>query len=289
MKKTVTILAVLMAGALSLCAQPQQSREWHRERYGRQVKNVGIKGVGVGTILEKWEQDYPEDLDMLNAKFEYNFSKSMSDGVVQKDSPRYLGQRPVLTLKDSTGADVYYYQDTVFDDEFFSAALSAAEKASGLSPLELRPRFNRISALMAYEKESPELAYNELNSLIDQYVSSRTAAWTLDGEALQSDPKGIDPSFSQAIGEYCYSLFAKGSPQAYEYFFRLSTRMNKLEPKNTVFIDNIGSYYLVAKKDNKKAEKYYKKALKIEPEDYAATSNLKIIQSSKSKKGQSSK
>ena len=117
MKKTVTILAVLMAGALSLCAQPQQSREWHRERYGRQVKNVGIKGVGVGTILEKWEQDYPEDLDMLNAKFEYNFSKSMSDGVVQKDSPRYLGQRPVLTLKDSTGADVYYYQDTLFDDE----------------------------------------------------------------------------------------------------------------------------------------------------------------------------
>ena len=177
----------------------------------------------------------------------------------------------------------------MFDDEFFSAALSAAEKASGLSPLELRPRFNRISALMAYEKESPELAYNELNSLIDQYVSSRTAAWTLDGEALQSDPKGIDPSFSQAIGEYCYSLFAKGSPQAYEYFFRLSTRMNKLEPKNPVFIDNIGSYYLVAKKDNKKAEKYYKKALKIEPEDYAATSNLKIIQSSKSKKGQSSK
>ena len=65
--------------------------------------------------------------------------------------------------------------------------------------------------------------------------------------------------------------------------------MNKLEPKNPVFIDNIGSYYLVAKKDNKKAEKYYKKALKIEPEDYAATSNLKIIQSSKSKKGQSSK
>ena len=43
------------------------------------------------------------------------------------------------------------------------------------------------------------------------------------------------------------------------------------------------------KKDNKKAEKYYKKALKIEPEDYAAISNLKIIQSSKSKKGQSSK
>ena len=106
---------------------------------------------------------------------------------------------------------------------------------------------------------------------------------------MSKDPKAIDPSFSQAVGEYCYSLFAKGSPQAYDFFFRLSTRMNKLEPKNTVFIDNMGSYYLVAKKDNKKAEKYYKKALKIEPEDYAAISNLKIIQSSKSKKGQSSK
>lgn len=285
----ITVLSALLAGAFSLCAQPQQSREWHRERYDRQVKNVGIAGVGVGTILEKWENDYPEDLDMLNAKFEYYLAKSMSDAVVQKDSPRYLGMKPVLTLKDSTGADVYYYQDTVFDDETFSIALSAAEKASVLSPLELRPRLNKISALMAYEKESPELAFDEINSLIDKYVSSRTSAWTLDGEALSKDPKAIDPSFSQAVGEYCYSLFAKGSPQAYDFFFRLSTRMNKLEPKNTVFIDNMGSYYLVAKKDNKKAEKYYKKALKIEPEDYAAISNLKIIQSSKSKKGQSSK
>lgn len=65
--------------------------------------------------------------------------------------------------------------------------------------------------------------------------------------------------------------------------------MNKLEPNNTVFIDNIGSYWQVAKRNNKKAEKYYKKALKIDPEDYAATSNLKLIQSSKSRKGQSGK
>lgn len=47
----ITVLSALLAGAFSLCAQPQQSREWHRERYDRQVKNVGIAGVGVGVVV----------------------------------------------------------------------------------------------------------------------------------------------------------------------------------------------------------------------------------------------
>lgn len=42
-------------------------------------------------------------------------------------------------------------------------------------------------------------------------------------------------------------------------FFQLSTIMNKLEPNNTVFIDNIGSYWQVAKRNNKKAENIIRK------------------------------
>ena len=89
----ITVLSALLAGAFSLCAQPQQSREWHRERYDRQVKNVGIAGVGVGTILEKWENDYPEDLDMLNAKFEYYPAKAMRADMLLRGGRRCSGER----------------------------------------------------------------------------------------------------------------------------------------------------------------------------------------------------
>ena len=54
--------------------------------------------------------------------------------------------------------------------------------------------------------------------------------------------------------------------------------MSKRYPDNPAFIDNLGSYWLVARDNDKQAAKYYKKALKLDPEDYAAQRNLKIIE-----------
>ena len=53
--------------------------------------------------------------------------------------------------------------------------------------------------------------------------------------------------------------------------------------------DNIGAYWQVARNNSRKAMKYYKKALKIDPDDYVAKKNISIIQLSQSKKGRSSK
>ena len=80
-------------------------------------------------------------------------------------------------------------------------------------------------------------------------------------------------------------FFQIASPDGYEYFRDISERMNKLYPKNPVFIDNIGSYWQVAMGNDKQAVKYYKKALKLDPDDYAAKRNLQILE----KKKQSSK
>ena len=53
--------------------------------------------------------------------------------------------------------------------------------------------------------------------------------------------------------------------------------MMKAEPKDTGFLDNVGAYWQVAKKDDRMAAKFYKKALKLDPDDYAANKNMKII------------
>lgn len=259
----------------------QTGREAFKASYERQVRNVGSDGVGVETIISRWEKEYPDDPDMLIAKFGYNYAKSQHSEMIVRDSRKYLGQAPVLSLKDSLGNDVNYFEDSVFDEAVFSEGMKALDKAISIEPKELRYRFYKITALMGYEKESPDLAAGEIVSLIDSYRSSE--GWMLDGEPVSEE------IFCQGIGEYCAALFHIGSAGGYEYFLRISEKMNKLYPDNTVFINNIGSYWQVAAKNDKKALKYYRKVLKMSPDDYAANYNVRIIQSSQSKKGRSSK
>ena len=266
---------------VSICATAQTAPDF-KSSYERQVRNVGYDGVGVETIIDKWEAASPDDPDMLVARFNYYYAKSASQVVVQKSGSRYLGQKPTLSLKDSLGQDVNYFEDRNFDEAVFAEGMKAIDKAIALYPDELRYHYIKISALADYEKESPDLTSAELNALIDRH-SSLHPSWTLDGKAVDEDV------FVQGVGEYCYIFFTIGSDAGYEYFRSISEKMGKLYPDNTVFIDNIGSYWQVARKNDKQAMKYYKKALKKNPDDYAATKNIKIIQSSQSKKGRSSK
>ena len=49
--------------------------------------------------------------------------------------------------------------------------------------------------------------------------------------------------------------------------------MNIFSPQNLSFINNMGSYHMVAKEDYKTALKYYKKVLKMDPTDMIALQN----------------
>ena len=54
---------------------------------------------------------------------------------------------------------------------------------------------------------------------------------------------------------------------------KLSQKMNALYPESPVFMNNIGSYYMIAEKDYKTALKYYTKVQKKFPDDYTAIKN----------------
>ncbi len=262
-----------------LCVQAlAQSGEEQRYKasYDRQVRYVGAAGAGVETIIDRWTAECPDDPEAYAARFNYCFTKSRGTEIVQKEGARHLGAKPLFTLKDSLGRDVNYFEQPAFVDSLYADGIRAIDRAISLRPKEFRYRFNKISALMDYEKESPDLAFGEIGSLIGEYSSDKEG-WTLDSAAADED------IFLQAVGEYCYALFQTGSPLSYEYFREISERMNRLYPRNTVFIDNLGSYWQVAKKNERKALKYYKKALKIDPQDYAATKNISIIERSKKK------
>lgn len=263
-------LLVAVAMLLSLSLGAQTTREEYYNRYALLAGRLGVAGVGVETVLNKWEADFPEDKDMLVGKFNYYYTKSQSASVEQKDQEKFMGAEPVLSLQDSTGKTLNYFEEIIFDDDLYAQATTYIDKAIRLNPEDLNLRFYKLNAMMSYEKESPDMATVSLNSLID-YNYSAKPAWIYDQELVPSE------FFAESIQEYCYTLYLIGSKASIASFKSISEKMSSYEPKNIAFLNNIGSYYLIAESDNKEAMKYYKKVLKIDPEDYSANKNSALI------------
>lgn len=268
MKKLFLAVSVILAAAFSLSAQTTSAE--FKSRYESQVKRVGYDGLGVETLLNRWEAAFPEDVDMLVGKFNLYFGQSVRTEVVAKNQDRFMGEKPMLALKDSLGRDVNYFQETFYDDSLFAMSARAIDKAIKLYPERIDLRFCKITALMAYEKESPDMATAALSNLID-YNGTARPSWKYGGETAEED------LFESGIQEYCATLFTIGSPASYESFRTLSEKMLKYSPDSPNFMTNLGSYFFVVKKDNKAAAKYYNKVLKKDPENYTAIKNMVLM------------
>ena len=249
--------------ALNLSAQTSEKYE---QRYELLLSQFGPAGVGIETVLNKWEAVDSTDAKMLYARFNYLFTKAQTSAVVAKPERKYLGMEPLLTLKDSLGNDVFYYQVNEFDDQLYAQAVKTIDRTISLYPDRLDYRFVKANAYIAYEKESPDMALACLLDLADRY-SDRKGRWTYEGEKVD------DSFFADAMQEYCYSFYSIGTSSSMEAFLGLSQKMLQLYPDNTGFLSNIGSYHMLANGDYKTALKYYSKVLKKKPDDYTAIKN----------------
>ena len=254
----------LLALCVSVSAQTESER--FEQKYDLLVSRLGPAGVGVQVVLDNWQKVDSTNAKMLFGRFSYFFTKAQEPQVVTKPSKKYLGMDPILTLKDSLGNDVNYYQISVFDDDMYGKAIMAADKAAAVWPDKLDFRFMKANAYIAYEKESPDMALAYLLSLADENLR-RKASWEYEGE------KADQKFFQDAMQEYCYSFYAIGTPAAYEAFRALSEKLTVLFPDNMGYMNNIGSYYLIAKEDYKSAYKYYNKVLKKQPDENTAIRN----------------
>ena len=263
-------ISAAMAALVLVCtALPAQSVDWQK-KYERQVKAVGLSGVGVETILDSWGAADSSSVDYLAARYAFWFDKSHSLVVEAHDSPRYLGMEPMLELSDSSKSNtVWYYQVDSFDDELFGRALRYLDKAAAAMPAELEYRVWKVSALMLYEKESPDMTLGLILSLIDEDRSTGQK-WLYQGEEQDRD------FFDGLIQEFCWNLFNLGTPQAREAFLKVSEKMLSYDRKSPVFMANVGSY-LMSVKEYKKALKQFDKVLKLDPDNDTAIRNCVTI------------
>ena len=268
MKRFLTLLAALVL-PLSLLAQTSQ--EDYIRRYNNLTSRVGASGVGVETLLDKWAEDYPDDLQQLLARFAFWFNKGQTSNVIQLPQDRYLGREPLVPMTDSLGRKNNYFEDIVYDDESFGLALEALDKAVALNPQRLDLRLLRIDALTAYEKGSPDMALASLKALVDEHYKQHPA-WT--HESLE---KVDDEVFKALIQDYCFAFFRLGTDSSAEAFKALSEHCLTYSKDDPLFLDNIGSYWLVSKKDYKKAQKYYDQVLKKHPDDVTAIRNCLLL------------
>ena len=260
MKRFITvILSVVMT--VSAFAQ---TADRYRQRYELLVSQFGPAGVGVETVLNNWEKVDSTGADFLFAKFSFYFTKAQTAEVVSRAEKKYLGMDPVLTLSDSLGKQVYYYQVNMFDDELYGKSMRAIDKAISVHSDRLDFRFLKANAYIAYEKESPDMA---LPYLMDLAGREKERKWIYEGETIE---KGF---FEEAMQEYCYSFYSIGSPAAYDAFLALSQKLSSIYPDHLDFLNNIGSYHMIAKEDYKTAIKQYGKVLKKDPANYTAIKN----------------
>ena len=268
MKRFFTFLVAL---ALPLSLLAQTSKEDYIRRYNNLVNRVGAAGVGVETLLDKWAEEYPDDMQQLLARFSFWFNKCQTSNVIQLSQDRYLGREPILPMTDSLGRKNNYFEDIVYDDESFGLALEALDKAVALNPNRLDLRLLRIDALTAYEKGSPDMALSALKSLVDENYRQHPA-W--EHEAVE---KVDDEVFKALIQDYCFTFFRLGTDSSAEAFKSLSEYMLTYSKDDPLFLDNIGSYWLVSKKDYKKARKFYDQVLKKHPDDVTAIRNGMLL------------
>ena len=265
MKRIVTLFLTLALSLTVLAQEPLPQAEFLR-RYTNLIQRVGPAGVGVETLLGKWEEAWPEDPQLYLARFNFCFTRSRSSHIEDMAVDKYLGQAPLLPMTDSLGNKHNYFEVFEYDDDLFAQANSAIGQAITLRPWHLDYRMARIDALLAYEKDQPEMALQELKALASKHYKEHPV-WEYEGM------DGItEEQFRAFMQDYCVTIFRLGSETSAQAFKALSEHMLTYCKDEPLFVDNLGSYHLV-RKEYKQARKYYDQVLKKHPSDMTALKN----------------
>ena len=209
----------------------------------------------VQKILEKWEKDSPNDIEMYIGYFNYYLQRDVHSN---------------LTLGQMKSGQYGIYNDVQYNMEDVKTGLSYLDKALILAPDRLDVYFGKSSVLMQTEN------YSELTNTIIEFfnrssINKNMWLWSNNAPIESLGAKG-ETVLIDGVKDYLVDMFYQFEGNK-SYIKTIIEKTIILYPDNVIGL-NLAAYYYMTANEHNKAIEVLLKAHKIDPSDYIIIGNL---------------
>lgn len=216
-------------------------------------------------ILEKWENENPNDPELFTSRFNYHFTKSQQE-VLELNSGKLEGEG--LVIQDDEGNNVGHLGSTIlFDSTEVDKAISYIDKGISQNPNRLDMRFGKIF-LFGQMKNWHKFS-NEIIKVIE-HSAIKDSEWLWTNNEKQ---EGNNEFMLSVIQDYQLQLYNTQDDDLLLNMRDIATSVLEFYPEHIESLSNLAITYQL-RGESEKALVPLLKAESLNPEDYIIIANI---------------